>query len=293
MSGCAIIRCVKPQQPSRTALAAAASRAAHLIVDDEPPIFADPLAQTLLGGLADKIIERHRAHGTHIALWGTRALSTARSRYTEDRLAEAVGRGITQYVILGAGLDSFAYRSEMAGQIRVFEVDHPATQEWKRRRLAEAEIGVPGTVTFAPVDFEADSLADRLAASGFQPAEPALVSWLGVTMYLTGAALDATLGQIGGFAPGTELVANYMLPAGLQDETARSYSDIVMPLAAQRGEPWLTLLTPDDMTAMLERHGFGEVRHVSQRDAVAPGLWQRTGPPRPLNLSNLAHATVT
>jgi O-methyltransferase involved in polyketide biosynthesis len=112
-------------------------------------------------------------------------------------------------------------------------------------------------------------------------------------MYLTGPALATTLGQIGGFAAGTELVANYMLPVGVQDETARSYSGIVMPLAAQRGEPWLTLLAPGDMTALLERHGFGEVRHISQRDAVAPGLWQRTDPPRPLNLSNLAHATVT
>jgi methyltransferase (TIGR00027 family) len=283
---------MKPEQPSRTALATAAARAAHLIVDDDPPIFADTLAVSLLGGLADKIIDRHRAHGTHVALWGTRALATARSRYTEDCLADGVRRGITQYVILGAGLDSFAYRSELASQVAVFEVDYPSTQQWKQRRLVEAGIAVPGTVTFTPVDFETDSLVDRLVASGFRLTEPALVSWLGVTMYLTQAALSETLAQIGGFAPGTELIANYMLPVGTQDETARSYSDIVMPLAAQRGEPWLTLLTPGDMTALLTGHGFGDIRHVSQHDTVDAGLWQRTDPLRPLNLSNIAHATV-
>jgi methyltransferase (TIGR00027 family) len=283
---------VKPEQPSRTALAAAAARAAHLIVDDAPPIFADSLALSLLGGLADKILDRHRAHGSHVALWGTRALATARSRYTEDRLAAAVQRGIRQYVILGAGLDSFGYRSELVGDVAVFEVDHPATQQWKRRLLSGARITVPGAVTFTPVDFEADSLVDRLVASGFSLSEPALVSWLGVTMYLTGAALGQTLAQLGGFAPGTELVANYMLPVSMQDELARSYSGVVMPAAARRGEPWLTLLSPGDMTALLERHGFGEVRHINQHDTVGSGLWQRTDLLRPLNLSNLAHATV-
>jgi methyltransferase (TIGR00027 family) len=283
---------MQPQQPSRTALATAASRAAHLIVDDDPPIIVDSLALSLLGGLADKVIDRHRAHGGHIALWGTRALSTARSRYTEDRVAECAGRGVQQYVILGAGLDSFAYRSDLVGKVHVFEVDHPATQEWKRLTLASAQIPVPGEVTFTPVDFETDSLTDRLVASGFDPSEPAVVSWLGVTMYLTETALDQTLAQIGRFAPGTELVANYMLPTSLQDADARAYSDIVMPLAAQRGEPWLTLLAPGDMTALLKRNGFGEVKHISQRDAVDPELWDRTDSLRPLNLSNLAHATV-
>jgi methyltransferase (TIGR00027 family) len=284
---------VKPEQPSRTALATAAARAAHLIVDGDPPIFADTLALPLLGGLADKILERHRAFGQHIALWGTRALATARSRYTEDRLADAAGRGVRQYVILGAGLDSFAYRSDLAGDVAVFEVDHPATQRWKRRLLSEAQIKVPEAVSFVPVDFETGSLAGRLAGSGFNPAEPALVSWLGVTMYLTEAALGQTLGQLGGFAPGTELVANYMLPVSMQDELARSYTGIVMPAAAKRGEPWLTLLAPDDMTALLERHGFGEIRHISQHDTVGAGLWQRADVLRPLNLSNLAHAIVT
>ena len=120
-------------QPSLTALTAAAARAAHLIVDNEPVIFADTLAQAMLGERAEELLSYHRVHGTHPVLAGARAQVLCRSRYAEDRLADAIGRGIGQYVLLGAGLDSFAYRSPLAGRVRVFEVDHPATQEYKRR----------------------------------------------------------------------------------------------------------------------------------------------------------------
>ena len=120
-------------QPSLTAFTAAAARAAHLIVDDDPPIFADTLAEAMLGERADELIGFHRAHGTHPILSGAWAQVTCRSRYTEDSLADGIGRGTGQYVILGAGLDSFAGRSRLASRIRVFEIDHPATQEWKRR----------------------------------------------------------------------------------------------------------------------------------------------------------------
>jgi methyltransferase (TIGR00027 family) len=129
--------------PSYTALTAAAARAAHLIVDSAPTIFADRLASRLLGEQAGELIGYHRAHGSHLVLAAARAQVTCRSRYAEDRLTDAAERGITQYVILGAGLDSFAYRSPLAGRVRVFEVDHPATQQWKRSRLAAARIPVP------------------------------------------------------------------------------------------------------------------------------------------------------
>ena len=121
------------EQPSLTALTAAAARAAHLIVDNEPVIFADTLAQAMLGERAEELLSYHRVHGTHPVLTGARAQVTCRSRYAEDRLADAIERGIGQYVLLGAGLDSFAYRSPLAGRVRVFEVDHPATQEYKQR----------------------------------------------------------------------------------------------------------------------------------------------------------------
>lgn len=279
-------------QPSDTALTAAAARAAHLIVDDDPRIFVDAMASTLLGDRADELIGFHRAHGTHIVLAGARAQVTCRSRYTEDRLADSVRNGVTQYVILGAGLDSFAYRSELAGQVRVFEVDHPMTQDWKRGRLAAARIAVPGTVTFVPLDFETGSLAGRLIQAGFDPSRPALVCWLGVTMYLTLDAIGETLATIGGFAPGTEIIADYMLPAGMRDAAGDTYVELVAPVAAKRGEPWLSFLTPGQMSALLEQHGFAAAEHVGQRDAVGATAWRRSDSLRPSDLSLLARATV-
>ncbi len=278
------------EEPSHTALIAAAARAAHLIVDNDPAIFVDSMACTLLGHRADELIGFHRAHSTHPVLSGARAEVTCRSRYTEDRLANGLDRGVAQYVILGAGLDSFAYRSDLADQVRVFEVDHPATQRWKRRRLRTAQIASPGSVRFVPLDFETDSLADRLIQSGFDPARPALVSWLGVAMYLTRAAIGETLAVIGAFAPGTELVADYMLPASMRDAAGNAYVELVAPVAAQRGEPWLTFLTPGDMSALLEQHGFGSVEHVRQRDSVGAAMWDRSDSLRPAELSRLAHA---
>jgi methyltransferase (TIGR00027 family) len=280
------------EEPSQTALTAAAARAAHLIVDSDPRIFADHLAAALLGDRAEEFIGFHRAHGTHFVLSGARAQATCRSRYTEDHLARCVRRGVTQYVILGAGLDSFAYRSQLAARVRVFEVDHPATQRWKRRQLAAAQVAIPGGVTFVPVDFETDSLADRLTRCGLDPARPSLVSWLGVTMYLSQEAIGQTLAVIGGLAPGTEIIADYMLPAGLRDADADAYADAIMPVAAERGEPWRTTLSPSDMSALLKQHGFDQIEHVRQRDAVSAALWDRADSLRPMELSLLARAAI-
>jgi methyltransferase (TIGR00027 family) len=276
--------------PSQTALMAAAARAAHLIVDHEPVIFADELAATLLGEQADELISYHRAHGTHPVLCCARAQVLCRSRFTEDQLAACVRTGLTQYVILGAGLDSFAYRTESA--VRVFEVDHPATQQWKRGQLAAARIPVPDSVSFVAMDFERDQLAGLLRQAGFDRSRPALVSWLGVTMYLTQAALGRTLAEIGGFAPGTQLVTDYILPAALRDDAGNAYADLVAPVAAERGEPWLTFLAPDDMSVLLEGHGFGAAEHVWQHDAIPAALWDRADSLRPAGLSVLARATI-
>lgn len=278
-------------KPSQTALTAAAARAAHLIVDDEPRIFADTLAYTLLGDEAENLIGYHRLHGDHPILAEARSMATARSRYTEDRLAEARVRGVTQYVILGAGLDSFAYRAG-PGDLRVFEVDHPATQEWKRERLKEAGIAVPGTVTYVPVDFETVVLSDALTEAGFDPSRPAFVSWLGVTMYLTREAIAGTLAELGRFAPGTEIVTDSMLPAGLRDAAGQAYAEAVSAMAAERGEPWLSLFAPEELSALLEEHGFGLVGHARPYDAIDAGLWKRTDAIRPSGLSVLTHATV-
>jgi methyltransferase (TIGR00027 family) len=278
--------------PSNTALTAAAARAAHLIVDDLPVIFADVLASALLGDRADELIGFHRAHGGHVVLSAARAQVTCRSRFTEDRLAQRVHDGLTQYVILGAGLDSFAYRGELAGRVRVFEVDHPATQDWKRRSLSAARIPVPRDATFVPFDFESGALTARLVQAGFDASRPALVSWLGVTMYLTKETIGETLGAIGRLATGTEIIADYMLPTGMRDPAGETYAELVAPVAAQGGEPWLSFFAPDEMSALLELNGFGSAAHVRQRDAVAASCWDRSDSLRPAELSVLVQASV-
>ena len=279
-------------QLSFTALTAAAARAAHLIVDQEPWIFADGLAAQLLGEQAEELISYHKLHGTHPVLAGARVQVTCRSRYTEDALSRAVSRGVGQYVILGAGLDSFAYRSSLARRVRVFEVDHPATQDWKRRALAAAQVPVPEAVTFVAADLATDSLAGQLLAAGFDTAAPALVSWLGVTMYLTPDAVTDILTAVGRLAPGTELIADYMLPAGLRDEAGAVYGELVAAASAERGEPWLSCFAPGEMTDMACQAGFREVRNVRQRDAIPAGLWQRPDSLRPAALAVLCHGAV-
>jgi methyltransferase (TIGR00027 family) len=278
--------------PSQTALAAAAARAAHLVVDHEPLIFRDPVAADLIGAPGAEMVGYHRRSGDHIVLAGTRAQVTVRSRWAEGRLATLAAGGLDQYVILGAGLDSFAYRSPLVGRVRVFEVDHPATQRWKRDLLAAAGIEPPDGLAFAGVDLEAEPLADRLAAEGFDPDRPALVSWLGVSMYLTAGAVAATLAALGGLAAGTELVMEYALPPGLRDERGAAYAGFALAVAAERGEPWRSFFTPGQLSGLLEANGMTVAEQARQRDAVPAALWDRSDALRPLDLCRLARATV-
>jgi methyltransferase (TIGR00027 family) len=279
-------------QPSGTALLAAAARAAHLIVDGEPRIFTDPLAAALLGDRAEELIAYHTLHGTHPVLAGARVQVTCRSRYTERALARAVAAGVRQYVILGAGLDSFAYRGAGESALRVFEVDHPASQEHKRAALRAAGIAVPGSVTFVPADLAADPLARRLAAAGFDAGAPAVIGWLGVTMYLAAEAIAETMTAIAGLAPGSELIADYMLPEESRDEAGALYGSLVAQASAERGEPWLSFFTPGDMADLAARTGFSDIRAVRQRDMIPARLWQRTDALEPAELAVLFHGAV-
>ncbi len=279
-------------QPSTTAMTAAAARAAHLIVDDAPYIFSDPVAEALLGERAAELLSYHRGQATHPILSAARAEVTCRSRFAEDRLAEAVARGVRQYVLLGAGLDSFGYRSALAGQLRVFEVDHPGTQEWKLAALAAAGIEVPAGVTFVAADLRTATLTAVLSAAGFEAGQPAVVSWLGVIMYLSRAAISSTLASLRGFAAGTELIADYMLPQSLRDAAGDSFVSQVGAVAAEHGEPWLTFLSPDDIGGLLAEHGFGAIEHVSQRDSVPAQLWDRADSLRPISLSMVCRAAL-
>ena len=279
-------------RPSGTALMAAAARAAHLIVDGEPRIFADPLAAALLGDRADELIGYHTLHGTHPVLAGARVQVTCRSRYTEQALARARAGGVRQYVILGAGLDSFGYRDGLHGSLRVFEVDHPASQDYKRAALAAAGIPVPDGVTFVPADLAADPLARCLAGAGFDAATPAVIGWLGVTMYLTAEAVAATMAAIAGLAPGSELIADYMLPEGSRDEAGALYGSLVAQASAERGEPWRSCFTAGQMADLAARTGFCDIRAVRQRDMIPGRFWQRTDALKPVELAVLFHGTV-
>jgi methyltransferase (TIGR00027 family) len=280
---------MKNGEPSFTALAAAAARAAHLIVDDEPHIFRDTLAERLLGDRADEFIAYHRNRGDHVVLVGARIGTTSRSRFTEDRLRAS---GLRCYVILGAGLDTYAYRAPDTG-IRVFEVDHPATQNWKRERLATAGIAVPDNVVYIPLDFERGTLDlafVREAAEGGKAAEgggKAFVSWLGVTMYLTREAIEATLSELGRLPAGSEIVLDHIVPDEWRNADGRLYGELAAPVSAERGEPWLSEVSPPEMAELLDRFGFETIGHVRQLDAVD---WPRTDALRPTELTVVTHA---
>src|SRR5580693_7666641 len=179
-------------QPSRTAWAAAAHRAAHQILE-QGRIFSDPLAVPILGHDAETVARKAEARPSSRAM---RLFIAARTRFAEDSLTAAVRQGARQLVVLGAGLDTYAYRSSFGDRLRIFEVDHPATQAWKRERLADAAIPIPPSLTFAPIDFEHKTLPEGLAAAGFDPAQHTFFTWLGVVPYLTEEAIWSTLAFI-------------------------------------------------------------------------------------------------
>src|SRR5215469_6450066 len=272
-------------------MTAAAARAAHLTVDQPPYIFADTAAAAMLGDLSAELLRYHEDHPAHPVLATARGQVLCRSRYAEDRLASAVAAGVRQYVLLGAGLDTFAYRSGLARTLAIWEVDHPGTQAWKRAALAAAQFEASPRLTFIPSDFGAGVLADVLRAGGFDFGQPALISWLGVTMYLDDRAIRETLAVLSGCAPGTELIVDYMLPAGLRDETADSYVSQVAAGAAERGEAWLTFASPAEISDLLADFGFSQAEHVRQRDAIPAELWERSDALRPVELSVISRAT--
>jgi methyltransferase (TIGR00027 family) len=199
---------MEKDRPSATAQGAAVVRALHQILDDEPRILDDTIAARLVG----EELERHKRMVRLFGARGLRANFAMRSRYAEDCLAESLGDGVGQYVLLGAGLDTFAYRQPAwAGSLRIFEVDCPATQKWKRAKLAAAEISIPVNVTLVPVDFERTSLKEGLAASGLDLRIPTFFSSLGVTQYLTEEALDLLLNFVLTLPPASEIVFSFVL----------------------------------------------------------------------------------
>jgi methyltransferase (TIGR00027 family) len=261
-----------------------------MVVDREPWIFEDRVAGALLGDSLPELLAAHRHAGDASALASMRVAMTTRSRYAEERLAGAAARGVGQYVLLGAGLDSFAYRSPLARALEMFEVDHPATQVWKRELLAAAAIPEPPNLRFVAVDFKVDSLIDRLIGVGFDPSRAAFVSWLGVTQYLAEEAIRATLDAVASLCSRTELVMEYLVPAGMRDDLGQALADFFMPRAAELGEPWLTFLTPTDIAGTLAAHGMVVLDDVGRRDQIDPHLWERSDGLRPHELGRLIRA---
>ena len=241
-------------EPSRTAFGAAALRAVHQ--EDPQPIFTDPLARRILG--ADAPPER---------AWDQprlRLFIAVRHRFAEDALAAAVARGTRQVVVLGAGLDTFAYRNPYP-DTRVFEVDHPATGAWKRERVSETGIEVPPNVTYVAVDFERDALAGRLEAAGFDATQPAFFMWLGVVPYLSVEAIRATLAVVAS-VPDGEVVFDYVRPVDRAPAEARAARQDLVEHVAGVGEPLQAGLEPDELRAILDVLGFDDVEDVGRRE---------------------------
>ncbi|MEU8827605.1 class I SAM-dependent methyltransferase [Streptomyces sp. NPDC048636] len=246
-------------RPSITARAAAALRAAHQALEGGR-VFSDPLAPRILGSdLDDPVVEA----AFRPERGDVRLTVAARARFAEDAVGAAVERGVRQSVVLGAGLDTFGCRNPHRGAgLRVFEVDHPATQEWKRHRLAESGIAVPPSLTFAPVDFERSGLAEGLGAAGFDPARPAFFLWLGVVPYLTRAAVFDTLGFIAGLPAGSGAVFDYGEPPERLPPEQRAVHEARAAWAAEAGEPFLSHFTPEEVRSALHDLGFSALEDI-------------------------------
>jgi methyltransferase (TIGR00027 family) len=249
---------VQEALPSRTALRVAQRRAAHQILDS-PRILEDPIALTILGPeAAAKLRAELTGSSEHRIAEAMRAWMAVRSRFAEDSLAASVAAGTRQYVILGAGLDTFGYRNPHPG-LRVFEVDFPSTQGWKRQMLAAAGIPIPSSVTFSPVDFERESLADGLARAGFETSQPAFFSWLGVTMYLATETTLATLRWIHSICPSNGIVFDYSLPRASLPFLHRVAFDALASRVAKAGEPFIGFFAPEELEAQLRSIGYPRV----------------------------------
>jgi methyltransferase (TIGR00027 family) len=269
---------------SRTAERVAMRRAAHQLYDDPPLVFTDPLALRILPEEARAELRgREEMERMQPFARGMRAFMAARSRFAEDALERAFATGVRQYVVLGAGLDTYAARSPHE-DLRVFEVDHPATQAWKRHRLQESGIHLADTVTFVPVDFEHERLMDRLVASGFDANAPAFGSWLGVLPYLTREAAEGTLRALGRLPQRSGVAFDYAVERASLSSQQQAAFDSLAERVARAGEPFRLAFMPADLRELLAECGFarvedldGEAIHARYFAERSDGLMVRGG----------------
>jgi methyltransferase (TIGR00027 family) len=253
---------------SRTALGVAALRAVHQLLDGDPKILEDPVAAHLLDAEVFQQIQTNPARVNEPLARGLRSHVVLRSRFAEERLEQAVRRGVGQCVILGAGFDTFAYRQpEWARSLRIYEVDHRATQADKRQRLHSAGIAIPANLEFVAIDFESVSLREGLRASTLKFSKPAFFSCLGVLVYLTREAADAVFQLVADFPAGSEIVFTFSLPDSSLSTNDAEHRAALAGMASSMGEPWQTHFEPEALVRDLHALGFGEVSFLSAEAA--------------------------
>jgi methyltransferase (TIGR00027 family) len=277
-------------EPSATAMGVAVRRAAHQLLDD-PKVLDDPLATRIIGAEALARLKRETGRHRHPANIALRAHVVARSRYAEDRLGAAYARGVRQYLVLGAGLDTFAWRNPHA-DLKVFEVDHPSTQAWKFCCVAEMGVQTPETLVLAPVDFQHQTLAQGLAEAGFDRSQTAFVSWLGVSMYLTEEAVMRTLADIAALPAGSEVVFDFSVAPHALEPLARMAREALAARVAAAGEPFLSDFDPATLPVRLQALGFSEVEILDGAALNRLYFADRTDGLRLAGASRIARARV-
>jgi methyltransferase (TIGR00027 family) len=251
--------------PSRTAFRVALRRAAHQVFDS-PKVLDDPWAVPIVGASISEIRADAARHQSRLAR-SFRAFMVARSRYAEDQLAASVARGVRQYLILGAGLDTSGYRGVSASEnLRVFEVDHPQTQAWKKERLQAASIPLPANLRFVSVDFERQNLQAELDAADFVATQPAFVSWLGVVPYLTREAASHTFAFLGHFPEGSGVAFDYGVAPSSLPFLDRMAIRALSRRVARAGEPFRLFFAPAELDEFLKEHGFRRIEQLSSKE---------------------------
>jgi methyltransferase (TIGR00027 family) len=270
-------------EPENTAVRVALWRAMHVLVDAPPHVFVDEVGLSLVA--PDEGWQRRPDMSPFTRPF--RASIVARARFIEDLVAEQAALGVRQYVILGAGLDTFAQRrADLASRLLVFEIDRPGPQAWKRQRLVDLGLGIQSFLRLVPVDFEGgDAWWEQLVNSGFDSGRPALVASTGVSMYLTKDAIAATLRQVAALAPGSMLAMSFMLPIELADPEVRPGIERAAAGARANGTPFISFFTPTEMLSLGRNAGFREVRHVSAATLARRYFAGRTDGLRPPNNS--------
>jgi methyltransferase (TIGR00027 family) len=277
--------------PDSTAVRVALWRAMHVALDQPPHVLDDTVGLRLV---APDEGWRDRPDMHPVGTQGFRASMVARARFIEDLVTQQAATGVDQYVILGAGLDTLAVRRpDLGAHVRIFEVDRPGTQAWKKRRLVELGLGVPDWLRFAPTDFaRGEHWWDALLAAGFDPARRAVVASTGVSMYLTKQTTEATLRRLAVLAPGSVVVVSFLLPAELVADADRQGLEFATRGAAASGTPFVSFFAPDELVALARRAGFSTAQHVSSTQLAERYFAGRPDGLRPSTGEDLLVATT-